>query len=97
LSPYGFWKNKTKVNAFIAEMKRHWKDQHVFFGPLSTRLSLFNISGFYVLLSPETIGFDQALREHKDIVKVHSFKNKRNGPREDYSFANTIDLYFMEF
>lgn len=97
LTPYGFWEKKTKVNDFIADMKRHWKQQQVFLDDNQSRLSLFNISGFYVLLSPETAGFDKALRNHPDIVKVHSFKNKRSGPRADYSFTNTIDLYFMEF
>ena len=94
LNVYGFWNKKTNVNRFIAEMRDHWLEQRVFRNEHGIGISIFNISGFYVLLSAETAGHDKALREHEDIVKVHSFKNKRNGP--GYG-GHEISLYFMEF
>lgn len=98
LSAYGFWTKKETVNAFVGEMKKHWRQERQFRpANSSTNLSLFNISGFHVYLSPETRGFDQALREHPDIKLVHSFINKRtSGGGWPYQ-GNQIDLYYMEF
>ena len=96
LSSYGFWNKPSNVNRFIAEMRRHWIEQENFRSKEGQGLSVFNISGFYVLLSVETAGHDKALRGHKDIVKVHSFKNKRGGPAMG-EFGHEISLYFMEF
>lgn len=96
LSHYGFWNKPSNVKRFIAEMRSHWEEQRIFRNAENGGLSHFNISGFYVLLSVETEGFDKALREHKDIVKVHSFRNKRNGPSVG-DLGHEISLYFMEF
>ena len=97
LSMYGFWNNPEKVDAFIAFFRKQWKEQGLIRNENKHSLHIFTISGFYVFLSPETINFDGALRNHPNIQKVHSFKNKRGGPQDDYSFNNTIDLYFLEF
>ena len=97
LSMYGFWNYAKNVDAFIAFFRKQWKEQQLIRSKENYPQHVFVISGFYILLSPETCGHDKALRNHPNIQKVHSFKNKRGGPRDDYSFNNTIDLYFLEF
>ena len=94
LTSYGFWNVKKNVDSFIKEMKSLWKTESVFRSPEGKNLSLFNISGFYVFLSQETITFDKALRTHPDIKLIQTFVNRRGGPD---SQGNTISLYFMEF
>jgi hypothetical protein len=97
LSQFGFWNDDKKVDAFVAFFRNKWEEQEMIRNADHTSLHLFIISGFYFLLSPETRNCDKALRNHPNIQKVHSFKNKRSGPRDDYSYCNTIDLYFLEF
>ena len=98
LSAYGFWSKKATVNAFVEEMKKHWREEKCFTESASyNRISLFNISGFYVYLSSETRTYDMGLREHPDIKLVHSFLNKRCAGGDSSYQGNQIDLYYMEF
>ena len=98
LSAYGFWTKKETVNAFVEEMKKHWRQERPFrSADANNNLSLFNISGFHVYLSPETRTYDQALRVHPDIKLVHSFINKRTSGGDSSDQGNQIDLYYMEF
>jgi hypothetical protein len=97
LSMYGFWNNTKKVDSFVKFFRKQWKEQALMRDKDGGAQHIFVVSGFYVLLSVETAGFDKALRNHPNIQKVHSFKNKRGGPRDDYTFNHTIDLYFLEF
>jgi hypothetical protein len=98
LSMYGFWDDDKKVDAFIAFFRKQWEEQELIRSTENNNsLHVFIISGFYILLSQETQFSDKAIRNHPNVQKVHSFKNKRCGPRDDYSYQNTIDLYFLEF
>ena len=96
LSCHGFWKDADKVESFLERLRNLWKKQDCFFSPdHRQQLSVFVISGFYVLLSPETESYDCALRNHPKIKKVHEFYSRRQGPNEE--LGNLISLYFMEF
>jgi len=95
LTYHGFWNDKQKVQMFIDDLKSKWKQADTFRDPTTTgALSCFTIAGFFVFLSVETAGHDKALREHPDLKKITSFRNKSNGPG---IHGNTISLYQMEF
>lgn len=93
---YGLWWNSVaNVDAFIKIFHDKWRTQSELYDKKYERLSVFIISGFYVLLSNETHEYDAGIRNNPQFTKVHSFYNRRSGP--DYPAGNEISLYFINF
>ena len=94
-SYFGFWNSIEKVDKFLDFFRDKWEKQEEHIDDKYNRLSCFIISGFYVLLSPETYSYDAGIRKNPQFTKVHSFNNRKFGP--DHDDGNQIDLYFINF